>query len=153
MIWWTRGYFSYTCIRSAMNMKNIVWMLCVAFIFTGCDKSEGEGGNSSISGKVSLQQWNSTFTVMNYEAVAADYDVYIVYGDDLSYSDKTSTDYQGDFEFKYLRKGDYTIYVYSKVNTAGAINGDEPSEEALVQSVTLDKKEDLVLELFVVLNN
>jgi len=119
----------------------------------GCDKSEGEGGNSSISGNVTIQQWNNTFTVMSYEAEAADYDVFIVYGDELGYSDKTETDYNGDFKFSFLREGDYTVYVYSKVNSTAAINGQAPDEEAVTQLVSLGKNDNLGIEDFTVLNN
>jgi hypothetical protein len=41
-------------------------------------------------------------------------DVFIIYGDDISYSDKKECSYDGRFEFKYLRPGSYTLYVYSK---------------------------------------
>ena len=133
-------------------MKNLVWILALVLL-TGCAKDEGEGGNSSISGKVNLVQYNSTFTVIDYESEAADYDVFIVYGEEVGFSDKTETDYQGEYSFSFLREGDYTIYVYSKVNSSEAINGDAPDEEAIIQNVSLGKKEDVVLSDFTVLNN
>jgi hypothetical protein len=43
--------------------------------------------------------------------------VFIIYGDDVSYSDKISAGPDGRFEFKYLREGNYTVYVYSKDST------------------------------------
>ena len=132
---------------------NKLILAVILLTLIGCEKSEGEGGNSSISGKVNLEFWNNTFTVMQYEAAAAEYDVYIVYGDDFSFSDKTTTDFEGDYEFKYLRPGDYSVYVYSKVNSSDAINGQAPDDEALIQNITLDKKEDSVLPDFTVLDN
>jgi len=122
-------------------------------LLVGCTKPEGEGGNASVSGKVNLEFWNATFTIMGYESAAADYDVYIVYGEDLSFSDKTTTDFEGDYEFNYLRPGDYSVYVYSKVNSVEALNGLAPDDEALIQKVTLSKKQDLVLSDFTVLDN
>ncbi len=133
-------------------MNKVIWFSLVVLLFS-CAKSEGEGGNSSIYGNVKLIMHNSTFTVELYEDVAADYDVYIVYGDDLGFSDKVTTDYKGNYEFPYLRKGDYTVYVYSKIDTPEAINGEAPDEEALVKTVTLDKKEDLEMDDFIVLDN
>lgn len=53
-----------------------------------------------------------------------DEDVYILYGDAVSYSNKTKANYNGEFEFKYLRKGKYKIYVYSKDNTLQSKSGD-----------------------------
>ena len=90
---------------------------------------------------------------MSYEAAAADYDVFIVYGDELGYSDKTETDYNGDFKFSFLREGDYTVYAYSKVVSSEAINNQAPDEEAITQLVSLGKNEDLEMEDFTVLNN
>ena len=49
---------------------------------------------------------------------AADKDVFIVYGNHMSPDDKVVTNYDGDFEFRNLRSGDYTIYVYSKDTSA-----------------------------------
>ena len=42
-----------------------------------------------------------------------DEEVYLIYGDDASYSERNRTGPDGFFEFRYLREGDYTIYVYS----------------------------------------
>ncbi|MFK7757029.1 MAG: hypothetical protein AB8B53_08880 [Flavobacteriales bacterium] len=133
-------------------MKRVLWIMTVLFL-VGCAKEEGEGGNSSISGKVNLEQYNSTFTILNYTTAAADYDVFIVYGDDVGFSDNTETDYKGEFTFPFLREGDYTIYVYSKVNSSEAINGQAPSEEAIIQTISISKKEDATLPDFTVLNN
>ncbi len=133
-------------------MKNISFIILISLL-ASCSKPEGEGGNSSISGKVNLEFWNNTFTIMNYEELAQVYEVFIVYGDNFSYNDRITTDYQGEYEFKYLRPGDYTVYVYSKVNSFEATNGLAPSDEALIQNVTLSKDEELILEEFTVLDN
>ena len=51
------------------------------------------------------------------EFAGADEDVYIIYGDDVSYGNKTKSGPDGTFEFKYLRPGDYKVYVASKDTT------------------------------------
>ena len=48
-----------------------------------------------------------------YEHPGLDEDVFIVYGDQSGYGDKVSTDLNGNFEFRFLRKGIYTIYSLS----------------------------------------
>lgn len=85
--------------------------------FTSCSKEEGEGGNSSIYGKVIVHDYNSSYTQLNGIYDGADEEVYIIYGDDLSYSERIRTNYNGVFEFKYLRPGNYTIFVYSEDST------------------------------------
>lgn len=133
-------------------MKNLLWIMALALL-VGCAKDEGEGGNSSIYGNVNLLMYNETFTLELYEIEAADYDVFIVYGDEIGYSDKTETDYKGNYRFPYLREGDYTIYVYSKIKPEGAVFTDVPDQEALIKTVNLDKKEDLEMEDFTVLDS
>jgi hypothetical protein len=56
---------------------------------------------------------------------AADEDVYIQYGDHVSPDDKVQTNYDGEFEFLYLRPGKYTVYVFSKDTNAVAVPWDE----------------------------
>ncbi len=79
-----------------------------------CQKEEGEGGTSSITGKVFVRQYNANFTTLMEQYYAPDENVFIVYGDDPVYGDKTSTNYDGTYRFEYLREGKYTIYAYSE---------------------------------------
>jgi hypothetical protein len=91
-------------------------VLMVLFILS-CSKEPGQGGNSTLYGKVFVKDYNSTFTVLNEEYYGQDEEVYLIYGDDKSYSDHIKTSYDGSFEFKYLRPGDYHLYCYSKDST------------------------------------
>lgn len=100
--------------------KNLLFFIAffiVATIFISCKKEAGEGGTSSIYGKVYLKNYNSTYTVLLEEYYAQDVDVYIIYGDDKTYSERIRTNYDGTYEFKYLRKGTYHIYAYSEDST------------------------------------
>ena len=82
-----------------------------------CSKDPGVGGNASIHGKVYAKYYNKYFTLYLGEGYAADQEVYIIYGDEISYGDRTRTSYDGSYEFKYLRKGKYKVYTYSKDST------------------------------------
>ncbi len=115
--------------------KLAIIIICSMFVF-GCKKSAGEGGKSSIKGSLLVEDWNSGFTIKNGEYPGADEDVYIIYGDYVSYNDKTKTNYNGEFEFKYLRKGSYKIYVYSKDKTLQAVSG----ETSIVKEISLSGK-------------
>jgi hypothetical protein len=87
------------------------------FLLAGCEKDPGEGGNSSITGYVHVTDYNASFLIIQGEYPGADEDVYIIYGDDISYGDRIRTGPDGRFEFKYLREGKYTVYAYQDDTT------------------------------------
>ena len=95
-------------------------LLPCAFIalltLNSCDKSEGEGGTSSISGKVVIRQYekNSEDDFVEFEAM--DERIYIIYGDDIVQSDEMRTSKDGYYRFEFLKKGKYQIYGYSECN-------------------------------------
>jgi len=93
--------------------------LALIFGLFGCEKEPGEGGTSSIRGKVEKEYRIvlSNAATYQYTVDAADEEIYIIYGDHVSPDDKVMTNFEGEFEFKNLRKGKYTIYVYSKDNS------------------------------------
>lgn len=94
-----------------------VGLLVLAGIIAGCEKEEGEGGNSSITGYVHVIDYNASFLIIQGEYPGADEEVHIIYGDDVSYGDRIRSGPDGRFEFKYLREGNYTVYVYSDDTT------------------------------------
>jgi len=91
--------------------------LFIFMLFVSCSKEAGEGGNSTIYGTIIVHNYNSNYTQLNGIYNGADEEVHIIYGDDLSYSDRIRTNYNGVYEFKFLRPGDYTIYAYSEDST------------------------------------
>lgn len=110
------------------------------FLFTLCSKDEGDGGTSSIKGKVFGKYYNKTFTTFMGSAYVPEKDVYIIYGDNASYGDRIRTNYDGTFEFKYLRKGDYKVYVYSKDSTLTLPSG----VYAVLKAVTIKENAEVV---------
>lgn len=130
-----------------MNLKltftKFLYLLTAASLvvfYTSCKKEAGEGGSASIRGAVKVQNWNGNFTMLNGEWKAADEWVYIIYGDDLSYGDRERTNYNGQYEFKYLREGNYKVYVYSKDSTRKALSGDT----VVVKEVKISKRKEVV---------
>ena len=120
------------------SIKTIACIVLVASlaILSSCAKDEGFGGNSHIKGQLTERVYNSDYSILLYEQPAADEDVYIVFGDDEFVSDDMKTDYDGRFEFSYLREGDYSIYFYSD-DTLSAYN----ENKVLAYDINLDKKE------------
>lgn len=97
-------------------MKKLAYLILLSVIFLSCKKGPGEGGRTSIIGKVWAEEWDDISYSVHYDSLdhwAMDEEVYIIYGDDASYGDRIRTGPDGVFEFKYLREGDYTVYVYS----------------------------------------
>jgi hypothetical protein len=99
--------------------KIIVITLAVITVITvACKKPEGEGATPTIHGMVHTRNYNSNFSTLLNQYPGADLDVYIIYGDDATYGNRVRSGPDGVFEFKYLRKGNYKIYVYSKDSLA-----------------------------------
>ena len=94
-------------------MRKIVILIVLSIVFIGCNKVEGEGGTSSITGKLIVNDLNG---LGNLQATfpGADEDVFIVYGkDNTTYNDKVSTSYDGTYRFDNLTEGSYKLFSYS----------------------------------------
>jgi len=93
--------------------------LLIFFCFSSCSKVEGEGGAATIKGKITVQDYNNAGTTLQDTYPGADRDVYIVYGNENTFYDNDiKTSYDGSFEFRYLQKGNYQIFVYEEVQGA-----------------------------------
>jgi hypothetical protein len=72
----------------------------------------------------------------------ADQDVYIIYGaENTFYDDDIKTSYDGSFEFRYLRKGTYKIFVYEDCNSCPS-----GKKEVLRQVEIKAKKQNLLMD-------
>ena len=93
---------------------SILTIALLSVFLVSCEKPEGIGGNASIKGTIMVEVYDKEFKTLQETFPATDEDVFIIYGNDDSYSDKTSTSSNGLFEFNYLTKGEYTVFVYSE---------------------------------------
>ena len=91
-------------------------ILGICALLTSCAKEAGEGGNSTIHGYVYGYDINSSGIVTD-SGDAAGQKVYISYGDNTTIDDDVETSYTGEYEFRGLRKGTYTIFAYSQCDT------------------------------------
>lgn len=100
-------------------MNKIVSFVALAvsiFIFNSCKKVEGQGGSSTIKGKIIVNNYNAGGSILEGTYAGVDEDVYIIYGDGSTTSnDRVRTSYDGTFEFNYLQDGKYTIYTFEEV--------------------------------------
>ena len=123
-------------------MKRLLGLLAVILFATGCQTTAGEGGKSSIRGRVVIDYRLVLTNPGSYQTTVpgADENVYIIYGESVSPDDNIETDYDGFFEFRNLRPGDYTIYVYSSDTTG---NPDvHPNRMPVIQEVTIDSRKE-----------
>lgn len=129
-------------------MRTITKLLVGAlFLLTACEKEAGEGGTSSIKGSVWVKNYNADFTNLKNEYPGIGEDVYIIYGDGISYGDRIETNHKGEYEFEYLNEGTYTVYVYSKDSAAvSACAGGCPgiADTVIVQQVEINSKRQVV---------
>lgn len=120
--------------------------LLVFSIFCSCKKEAGEGGAATIKGKLLAGNHASPATVVTADDGAPDESVYIVYGDNSVPDDDKKTSYDGSFEFKYLRKGTYTIFAYSLDK-----NSPVPVETIISKTIEIkDKKETVEVTDFII---
>jgi hypothetical protein len=111
-------------------MKLVAGLFLALLLMTACEKGAGEGGTSTIKGVVITQEWDGSFSEIRDQYPSQEEDVYIIYGDDDFYGDDVKTNYNGVYEFKYLRKGSYTIYVYTK---DASVNYDVTNRKLLIK--------------------
>ena len=118
-----------------MRTIKLLGILCISvMLLFSCNRSEGEGGTGAVQGYVMLiNHPDDDYTLPADTTVAAKTDVFIVYGDDDFYGDDVETDDNGFYKFKYLTKGNYTVFTYSTL----------PSGERIpvTASVTIGKGE------------
>jgi len=113
-----------------------------------CEKPAGPGGRASIKGQVIEKVYDLEFRNLQSALPATDEDVFIKYGNDETHSDDRKTSPEGKFEFKYLSKGDYKIFVYSDDNTGTSESG-RISIETSVNLSSKDQVADLgVIEIY-----
>jgi hypothetical protein len=107
-----------------MNMrKKLLKSASIALVLlsVSCEKPEGLGGNSTISGTVTVDVYDKGFRVLQGSYPAEDEEVFILYGKSETISDETHTSFNGKFHFNYLTEGDYTLFVYSEDSTGKSL--------------------------------
>lgn len=86
----------------------------LSLMLLACQKEPGAGGNAKIIGQ--LQAIDVVVGAPADTTWIGAEDVYLIYGEDVeeAYDDSYETSWNGKFEFEYLRKGTYTVFVYSE---------------------------------------
>jgi hypothetical protein len=122
-------------------MKRILFAVLLLIGLAACKKGPGEGGNSSIRGYIQVVKLNSFLTDTLAIYGGYDEDVYIIYGDEITFGDRTRSNYDGKFEFKYLREGSYKIYVYSQDTLPPGVLDTIPGKYVVLKNVEITKSD------------
>lgn len=117
-------------LKSTALLRFIVVFL-LAICVSACEKEEGEGGTSTIVGRVLVKNYNSDFTIKLGEYYAQGIDVYIVYGSDSIYADDFETGLDGWYRFEFLNKGTYTIFTMSDDPERQSPSGEIPVSQTI----------------------
>jgi len=130
-------------------MRTYILIFFLIVVFASCEKTAGPGGTSSIRGSVWVQNYTSDFKYMTSEHWAEEEDVYIIYGNDSIYSDRTKTNYDGSYWFQFLHEGTYTIYVYTEDSSFVSASGRIP----IMREVTIsDAGTDVIIPKITILD-
>lgn len=112
------------------------------------NKEDKTYGTFAIRGKVFVNDLDDTYSFIEYTYYGIDEDVFLIEEGDSSYVDKVSTNYNGMYEFKGLRKGKYKLYVISEGPDATLPGG----QEAIIKDVEI-VDQDLMLPDFTIVKN
>ncbi|MEE2953908.1 MAG: hypothetical protein VX347_01895 [Bacteroidota bacterium] len=112
-------------------MRNLLAGYFIIILFISCEKNAGQGGTSSIEGKVIY--FTTSYNTQNqlndtHYFPKAGKDIYIIYSDDENaiYDDDFETDWEGRYHFENLRKGNYTVFTYVDSIVVNNITYDYP---------------------------
>lgn len=136
-------------------MKKITCIISVcALMVMSCRKEAGEGGTSSITGKITVRDYKGSFfpgSIYYDDYDAQEEDVYIIYGnDDDTYDNRYRTSFDGTFKFENLRKGMYKIFTYSDdTNLIDPLPGGKVTIVRNVE-ITKNKSENQVPEILII---
>ena len=135
------------------RIQIITVVLVIAAMLPSCKKEEGRGGNSSIVGTVIMRELEGDhfFSDLKDEHPAYGEDVYIIYGENTGVGDKADVAMDGSFEFKYLRTGNYKVYVISD-DSSQAMPDFVPDTIFMKEVIITDKKETVNSGTFIIYN-
>ena len=114
---------------------------------TACEKPPGPGGKATVQGKVYGTDFDNQQRVAISRGYVAGERVYLIYGNGTEVGDDVRTSYDGSFQFKYLTKGHYKIFVNS-LDTTEFYKGRDMTNPVIMEFDITDPKQVVTLEDF-----
>lgn len=101
-----------------MKIKIALFTTIVGIItLSACKKDPGPGGMATIKGKLIVRDYDANFNQLKAEFPAQGENVFICYDGIDGASESVKTDFDGNFQFDYLRPGKYTVFAVGKDST------------------------------------
>lgn len=121
----------------------------MAIMLCACEKPPGTGGRATVTGKVYAYDWDNTQNYMISQGYSSGEKVYIIYGDGSTIGNNVTTSVDGSFEFKYLNKGHYKVFVNS-LDTSRKIKGNDTERPVIQEFDITGTTQKVALEDFVI---
>lgn len=117
---------------------SLLLALGLLLLLPACKKEPGVGGKAIIKGFVMRQNVNALGIPQGAPYPYQDTRVFIVYGDGTFPDNDVRTGPDGNFEFRWLLKGKYTVFTYGECDCPG-------HSTAISQTVTITGRKDEVV--------
>jgi hypothetical protein len=135
-------------MKKIKNLSGQFLLLAAVICFASCDKPAGPGGKASVKGKVYAYDYDNTQRYMLSKGYAPGEKVYITYGN-TSVGKDIKTDADGSFEFLYLNKGHYKVFVNS-LDTSIKVKGNKTEIAVIKEFDITGTKQTIQLEDFII---
>lgn len=94
-----------------MNLRCLTVSLILFLVFVSCKKNEGLGGRATIKGDVFAYDINAAGMLQDSGWIQ-DQDVFLSFGSNSSLDLRARTNEKGEYEFRGLQKGNYTLRIF-----------------------------------------
>lgn len=133
-----------------MKLKSVLPLL-LSVILISCNKEPGPGGLASIKGRVYVYDLTAGLDTVS-KGYIGDMRVFIGSADESVQFDDTRTSYDGSYEFKFLRKGNYKLWVIAESDTFSVTLPPLPDgQQYYMQDVEVkEKKEEVTVPDFTI---
>src|ERR1043165_3959900 len=109
------------------SKAKLIWISLAAMVIVvgiSCKKAAGPGGRATVKGKVYAYDYDNTVKYLVSKGYSSGEKVYISYGNHTWIDNNVTTGIDGVFEFRFLTKGHYKVFVNS-LDTTYKIKGND----------------------------
>jgi len=131
-------------IASNNIIKTVVIILLITNL-TSCNKPAGPGGKATVKGKVYAYDFDNTQRYLLSKGYSPGERVYICYGNSTEIGNDVHTSSDGSFQFLYLNKGHYKVFVNS-LDTSIKVKGNDTEIPVIKEFDITDVKQTIVLD-------